>query len=264
MPAFGLNRFACAFAVAACDAGERVSDRTISCVDRLAFGLFEFGGAKDLTNTFRFVYPFVGSDAVANSFNLADPSIGRILYPDEDTIVHNSLGVTGPGTINTGMTIEGDQISHGRVIFGVYCRSAATEEVSDIQSAQGAPAVALTIISRRGIGSAVFVNGVNTTASHIIPVVANAQGLFVSMRNASGHYAYRNGVSVGSNTNVGGPGVADPPTTFTLINEGMHNLAFAFLTRQEATAGMPSFTSESVALLYTIVQSFQTKMLRQV
>jgi hypothetical protein len=190
MPAFGVNRFTQAYAVAVNDAGTRINDKPISCVDRLASDLWRWRN-QDLKLTFQFLYPFVGGSAVSNSFNLADPDTARIAW--EDTVTHNANGITGDGVSGLGDTGQalrkaGDTItlSETFVACGVYSRTASTGNWSDIGNVPSpsatTPARDVGLICRYTDGNAYFYNGPEGGTTYFSVAVANAQGLFVSLQ----------------------------------------------------------------------------------
>jgi hypothetical protein len=276
MPAFGMNRFTQAYAVAANDAGTRINDKPISCVDLLAYRLFEWGGAKNLATTFNFVYPFVGGTADSHSINLADPTTGRIIW--EDTVTHNANGITGDGVSGcgrTGATLAGPAVKDAFVSFGVYSRTANTGNYNDIGNYSGVSGVpgGLLIRCRWGDALAAFYN---SSAAGLSISVPNSQGLFACLRTtAAALWAYRNGALVISGTLANA--VVDPPIPLMIlarpdsvnpdvpIQFSSRNLAFAFLSNAPDTPGIGAInTTAKMTDLYTYVQSFQTKLGRQV
>jgi hypothetical protein len=274
MPAFGLNRFTQAYAVSANDAGTRIKDKPISCVDRLAFQLFEWGGAKSLATTFNFVYPFVGGTADSHSINLANPTTGRIIW--EDTVTHNVNGVTGDGISGvgrTGATLAGPAQKDAFVSFGIYSRTANSGTYCEIGNYSNG---GLLIYSRHTDALARFYNS-TAAAGGLMPSVPNSQGLFGCLRTtAAALYSYRNGVLLtSSTTNVNG--VVDPPVSLMILARpdnadsdvpivfSNRNLAFAWLSNAPDTPGIGAInTTVKMAELYTYVQSFQQKLGRSV
>ena len=274
MPAFGLNRFTLAYAVAVNDAGTRIGDRPLSCVDRLAFQLFEWGGGKPLDLTFRFIYPFVGGTAVSNSFNLADPSVGRIEWEGEP--VHNANGVTGnalDAVGRTGVALAGTAIADSFLSFGVYSRTASTGSYAEIGNYGYSNVAGLLIYSRYTDGHGKWYSGTGLSSA-----VTNSQGMFSCLRTTNAAlYGYRNGVLIISATTAFV--VQDPPGPLLLLarpdNDAINelppifftnrNLAFAFMTNASNTSGIGAiFTSVKQTELYNYVQSFQTKQGRNV
>lgn len=270
MSSFGLNRFAQAFAVAVNDAGDRIADKPTTCVDRLAYQLFEWGGAKDLDVSFRFVYPFVGGTAVSHSFNLVDPTIGRIEW--QDTITHTSSGITGDGVSGyggTGVTLAGPLQSDAFVSCGIYSRTANAGPYCEIGN-YVTPGI--FIYCRAADALPKFYNGATPLQPAGLP---NSQGVFSSLRtSAAAFFCYRNGVLLASNTSANV--AADPPSPFLILARpnpptgavdsfSNRNLAFAFLSNAASTPGIgPIFTSIKQEELYNYIQSFQTKLGRQV
>lgn len=262
------------FAAAVNDAGTRLNSRQDTSVDLLAWRLFEWGGGKDLDTTFRFVYPFIGGTAVAHSFNLADPSVGRVEW--EDTVTHTNLGIVGDGISGVGktnVTLAGGTQADAFVSFGAYSRTANAGVYCELGNYTTG---GFLIYSRYTDGREVIYMG----GTGMGLAVANSQGLFSGLRTtAASAYIYRNGVLITSsvaNTNI----AVDPPVPFLILAYydpiadpdlgafkafSNRNLAFAFLTNAANTPGIGAiFSTAKQAELYSYVQTFQTRLLRQV
>jgi hypothetical protein len=274
MPAFGLNRYGMAFAEAVSLAGTRLNDRQLTAVDILAGALWVWGLSKPLETSFRFVYPFVGGSAVAHSFNLANPNTGRITWAG--TITHDSTGVKGDGTTGlgvTGITIAGTTLAFTYLSVGVYSRTNNTGTFFEIGNAAQPPqvggntATAISIACNWTDNLSRVYNG-NWDAS-ITPNYADSRGLFSSLRTSSTNFTdYRNGVA-GNNSTVAAPNPPSTPGVFNVLGDATtksnRNLSFAFLTNASNFAGIGAInTTAKQGTLYTLVQKFQTQLLRQV
>jgi hypothetical protein len=272
MPAFGVNRFTQAYAVAVSDAGTRINDKPLSCVDRLVSDLWKWAGSKPINQTFRFLYPFVGGTAVSNSFNLADPAFGRIEW--EDIVTHNANGITGDGVSglgNTGVTMPSNAVADWLVWCGVYSRTASTgnwEEIGNYPSPSAStPARSIGVVCRFTDGQMYAFNGPQGGTTFAYAAVPNSQGLFSSLRNATvAVYAFRNGVLLASGGGTTVAALDDPMPQFVILRGNPsrpcspRNLAFAYLTNAPAGLGSAAKQVE----LYNYVQFFQTKLGRQV
>src|SRR4029077_21270880 len=288
MPAFGLNRVTQAYAVAVKDAGTRIADRTISCVDQLAADLYGAPGSLDdgsatsnrmgeLKNNFRFVYPFVGNTAVSNSFNLADPSTARITWNDAATIVHNAFGWTSESSNNphadTGFRDNPITLNSYYVMWGVYCRTANAVAGGDIMGNYSSSPTSTLIFSyfRNTDGRTYYWWGSNVTSppsTAISVATPNSQGLFSAFRQAPPgiYYCYRNGTNIVScSVAVGVVAPSVPSTTNWILGwTGMsRNYAFAFLSRNQGDHSLP-YSHAMQATLYGIIQRFQTRLGRAV
>lgn len=272
MSAFGLNRFAQAYAVAANDAGTRIADKPLSCVDRLASDLWLWAGSKELKETFRFLYPFVGGTAVAHSFNLADPASGRITWVD--TVTHNVNGITGDGVSglgNTGLSMPSNATADWLVWCGVYSRTSASGNWEDLGNSPAtsatSPSRVIAILCRYTDGNMYTFNGPgDILASAAVP---NGQGLFSGLRNApTGLYAFRNGALLNTASGATAPSLDDPLPKFSLLRGNPtrpcspRNLAFAYLTNASTNAAVGN-TAKQVEL-YNYVQAFQQRLARAV
>jgi hypothetical protein len=279
MPAFGLNRFTQAYAVAVNDAGTRIADKPISCVDRLARDLFEWGGAKSLKVNFRFIYPFVGGTAISNAFNLADPTTGQITWSEDANIIHGPTGWLADGTAgminqaDTGITDDPVVIANYSVMYGIYCRTAnavgGLDMVGNFSTTPNSNLIGF--YCRHTDGRAYFWSGSNVTSppsTNMAFAVTNSQGLFSALRLTGGsHYGYRNGALLGSSAVA--PGFVPTAGTagnWMLVQSPLpRNYAFAFLTNMASTPGIGvPFTTAAQATLYSLVQAFQVRLGRSV
>ena len=270
MNAFGLNRFAQAFAVAANNAGSRIPERSLEVVDLLAASLFVWGGSVSLSTTFRFLYPFIGGTAVSHSFNLADPAVGRIAWGD--TVTHNVNGITGDGVTGygwTSVTLAGISLTDTYVVCGVYSRTGGSDNYAEIGNWNATLSTGISISCRWSDTNARFYQG--QASAFLQPAVVNAQGFFSNVRVSSNtHNCYRNG-SLLLSTAISGGAPPDPPDTFVLLQRGSglnfsaRNLAFAFLTNAPDTEEIGAiFSAAKIADLYTRIQVFQTRLGRQI
>lgn len=264
MSALGLNRFAQAYAVAVNDAGTRIADKPITCVDRLVHGLFEWGGGVSPQTSFRFVYPFVGGTAVAHSFNLADPTTGRINWVG--TVTHNVNGITGDGVTGrgeTGVTLAGSTGADACVAVGVYSRSASIGLLAEIGNfpAGGGVSNQIGIMCKWTDLANYSYNGMQMGFTP-----TNSQGLFSAFRTTSaiGFYSCQNGVIKVNDIVTALAAPANPLNPFMLLTRGdlypsSRNLAFAFLSNT-----FPGVPAADQAGLYSVIQAFQTRLGRQV
>lgn len=271
--AFGYTRYGKQFAVASNDAGTRINPRTLTCVDWLAMKLGEWPGTGfwPLEWIFQFFYPFVGTSAVSNRFNLVDPAKFQIQW--SGGVTHDYNGVTGNGSTGYGDTLcplTGGTVTDSYVLYGVYSRTASSVDTVELgnESPTGVDH-RVNIWCRNSAGSATCFNGVTT--AYATGAVANSQGLLVGMRSTGVFLGlYRNGVRIGSNVTTA-PTPPDPAATFAILRAGTttgsfssRNLALAFLTFPAGYGGTTPnvWTDAKMTELYNIVQQFQTMMLR--
>ena len=198
---FGYTRYTQKYASAVFRAGGRISWAQLFLVDNFAYWLWLWNGdtvkwGLPLEETFEFVYPFVGGSAAAHSFNLVDPTKGRITWVGG--LTHDQFGTTGNGTNGFGKTGikfagalsgggAGVTVDDTHVIFGCHIFNGVATNPYDmgnwIQNMPSPPAppgtlttsyAALYSKSASG-GTAGFTNG--TGASGVGVAVVNRLGL---------------------------------------------------------------------------------------
>lgn len=268
MSAFGLNStWSRNFAYGIKSAGGgTLSAKILEAIDSLIRDLHVWSAAgAGLSGSFRFLYPFVGGNATAHSFNLLSPTTCRITW--SGTVTHDGNGITGSttGRGNTGTGLTGASgIQNTIVACGVYSRTDGGIDSYEISNTSG---YSLTsIICKWSDGKAWFYDGgvAPSTQAYIDVAVSDARGLFSVVRTTPSLLrGYQNGAQIGADqttlvnsyatTNflIGGLDATTSPST--------RNLAFAFLT-------MPSLPAMigNQAGLYTVIQNFQTRLGRQV
>jgi hypothetical protein len=269
MSAFGLNRHTRAFGAAIKNAGgARLTNKNLEIIEMLVVDLWAWMGLSQPLNTiFRFIYPFIGGSAIAHSFNLADPSVGRITW--NGTLTHNANGVTGSSDAEgaTGVTLGGTALGDNYVCIGVYSRTNSAVDTCELSSGDEYP---ITISCKESSGSGRFKSGGTATPATlaILINVTDSRGLFTNYRSGAAFlYAYRNGVVLTSNTGTCTGAAVGGISEFALFYDpddvaapahSSRNLALVFLTNP-STAVLPK-----QAELYTVVQNFQTRLGRQV
>lgn len=270
MSAFGFDYYTRNFGEAIKAAGAaRLSNRILAALEMLVgelHGLGSGAGSAPLDTVFSFIYPFVGGNATAHSFNLANPNTAKIAWGGGGTITHNANGITGDGVSygDTGFALAIGTISAAFGTVGVYSRTNVQIAGYDMSN-QGS--VSIDLACRWSDGKGYFDHCANATgpvAANVTVTVADSRGLFTLRRAGTADFnAYRNGVSLGSDT---GTTVNSYTTTNFLLlsfdggtSFSTRNLAFAFLGNSTTLN-----TTSKQAPLYTIIQNFETRLNRQV
>jgi hypothetical protein len=267
--AFGLNRFAQAYAAAVQDAGTRVNDRALSAVDRLASDLFEwahnFGGYVSWEQLLLFVYPFVGGTAVSNSFNLINPSVGRVTWASGTTHADN-FGVMGGSTAGMayGDTGIAGPATFDKVpcMFGVYVRTTNLNTVPDIYCCAGElsinpryPASLVATVNFGKDASAVICQAQGSVPTSV-GMTASIRHPQVSLNGSI--LLYKDGQGIASVSKFLGA-VAPAAGNWQVVSP-QQQVVFAFTTQQ----GAVMFDSNAVLELWRLVYYFNWRMERQI
>jgi hypothetical protein len=135
--------------------GARLANKELAVVEKLVVELWGWIEMFVPLNTvFRFLYPFVGGNAIAHSFNLADPATARITWGG--TVTHNANGITGNGSTGYGDT--GVAPGSSLVSAGVYSRTSAAVDSSELSNG-GSGSGTIAIGCRWSDDNAYFYNG---------------------------------------------------------------------------------------------------------
>lgn len=201
------------------------------------------------------IYPFVGGNATAHSYNLKDTSTYQITW--NGTVTHDSNGITGNGTTGYGNT-GWNQTTAGRNTDGhisIYSRT-NFNSTSGLMSDMGAgvsPAESLMALANSGTSYWIYNSAVRSAA------YGNTQGHYLTNRGASATAGWKNGSSISSGAN----GSGYPNVNLTIAAQNRNGSIERFTTRNYAFASMGAEISNP-ALYYTVVQNFQTALGRQV
>lgn len=212
--------------------------------------------AKSIWSAMDVIYPFVGGNATAHSFNLKNPSAYQISWFGGMT--HGSGGAIGNGSNsygNTGFNPKTNGVNFGlnSASLGLYVNAHLNANGMDIQTYDGSGGKQVSL-DRTSTPAVTF--AINSYGGSALNVSA-LFGLFCASRqSASSQSAYFNGSNVGTNNNT----VSDT-TQFPVVlgaaniggsisNSSSSQFAFAFFG-----AGM---SDTDMANLYTIISNYQT------
>lgn len=214
---------------------------------------------------FKAIYPFCGSTASQQKWNLKDP---------RDLDVAFRLNFVGGGTWDSnGYTPNGTNGYAGTFIYmstnlsatnlhtSYYSRTnVANNAQFDCGLTDNATKGWLIMRARTAAGNATLENG----SASFNGAVANSQGLYIGTSTASNaHKIYKNGSVVASSTTAQTQTLFNNPQYFgaAIITTGG---AF-YSTRQLAFASVGSGLNDTEAAnLYTAVQAYQTTLNRQI
>jgi hypothetical protein len=251
---FGYTRYTQKFASAVFRAGGTITWSQLFLVDNLAYWLWLWNGdttkwGLPLEETFEFIYPFVGGNAVAHSFNLVDPNRGRITWVGG--VTHTSGGVTGNGTNGygkTGIKLAGPSDLDTYVIFGLHNNTSgsAGDNFYDMGNMHVDFQGSFCRINTRFAtgGNAQFINGqLAAPTAQIGGAVGNHWGFYICLRNAPNSFvAWRSTgagaaiATVGTNTSTNS--MASPEGQWCVLTGGdgtetysNHTMMAAFLTK---------------------------------
>lgn len=203
------------------------------------------------------VYPLVGGNDTAHSYNLKDVTQHQITW--NGTVTHNSNGVTGNGTTGYGNTgIVPSSVLSASVHLSAYIRVSSTFDQYDMFcESTSSSAFGLKTSSTGGN----FACALNNSATTGINVSSPA---FISVTRSAANVGsiYRNGSKF---SNYGLPQVSMASVPIAIMARNNAGVISGYSVKNYAffTVG-DSLTDTQCANLYTAVQAFQTARGRQV
>lgn len=254
----GIDPLAAAFFAAETAAGQTLSPTEKNAIIGLCPTLRSIGLSK-----FKVLYPIVGTTAIAQSFNLIDPSLFQITWVG--SLTHDSTGVTGDGSTGYGDTgwIPSSLASNAEGGLFYYSRSSG----DSIGFSMGA----LTIDARMTVfgpaGGNIFADIWDRLAAGeiSIPAATGARG-FISANRATTSLlkGYRNGSPLVTNTGDESAGVLPVNSVFVCgANDG--GVPLLLSADNFAMFGIKlGLTDTDESNLFTAVQAFETTLGRQV
>lgn len=221
---------------------------------------FKFYG---LWSKMKAIYPIIGGTAFAHKFNLKDPrdldEAFRLTYLGG--LTHSSTGIVTVGTtgyMNTHF-IPANHLTVNDGCWSFYSRTNINENKYDLGTTGNSPTAFNALIMRFGNGSfygAFDNNYANSTA------VANSLGMGIVTRHSANRIkAFKNSTKIIDNSNIGY--LSNYP--FFILAENNVGVAGNLSNKECAFAHFSSGLDETeCANLYTIVQTFQTALGRNV
>jgi hypothetical protein len=217
------------------------------------------------------IYPFIGGTSTTTKYNLVDPATYTITWNGGATFA--STGVQGNGTNSYGQTGLVMTTFYGSVptittsnSMSVYSRTSSTGEYIECgTNASGQPA--FQVLCRRGTGNCIWDN-YNASNGRVNAAVTNSQGLFLTSRTSqTSMKGFRNATSFATNTTS-----ATTSNITTTLNRELYILAAnnngtaaSYSNRELAFYHWGAGLSDAeVSTFYTIVQTFQTTLSRNV
>lgn len=224
---------------------------------------------SSLWDKMQVIYPFVGGNATAHSYNLVDTGTFKISYTgNTGNISHNSNGVNKSATtgkLETGWNPSlqvGEELSRSSI--GIYSRTNSNNTQSDIGAVQttGGKTYYFQIYPRL---SGKFYAQLGADNINQNMTVDESTGWFFSSRNESSQYLQHNLTQSSTFTvNPANTGLPNYQVFITAQNNNgnesngsVRTLAFVVITNQ--------YISPAEGLtLYRIIQNFQTLLSRQI
>jgi len=202
---------------------------------------------------FHAIYPIVGGNEIAHSYNLINPSLYKTNYPtvswthSSNGMILNQYGVsTG---INSATILDKTNSS-----FGVYSRTNQTDTAMIFYFSY------VQISLRRSVDTFLSdMNDFNGSGARVTTSNTDSSGFFIAQRNPAllhGHYI--NGVYKNGNSSLGLDLAWSGSVGINTKEAVASGREISFLTIGQ------SLTDAENATLYTIVQAFQTTLGRQV
>lgn len=212
----------------------------------------------------RAAYFMLGGNAASHAVNWVSPGTYDLTW--HGGITHSATGVAWNGTTgyaDTGFAPSG-VLTQNSEHYSYYSRSTSIANGYDIGGAHNTGQFQWSGLGTYANQFSAYINNANTSTATVTVTIASGSGLWVGSRTSSTALsAYRNGSSIGANTNsniwvqstrtifLGATNVSGTPTQFS-----SREMAFASIG--------DGLTAGQVSDLYDLVQAFQTALGRQV
>ena len=232
-----------------------------------ALNTFEAGLiANSLTGKFNAIYPMVGGDAARHARNFINTSLYTLTFNGFWT--HSATGALPNGVnANASTGILGSNLTVNSNHISFYSRTnAAVAAKPSIGLFQGSLFL-LLYLKATGAGNAIYSN-TSTSLATMYPVGASAdsRGWFIGNKasNAIGGLTIsKNGTSLASNT--ASPNQTAYPNLPVLISGNSVGGAIIYDDKECAMVTIgTSLTSGEISTLYTLINTFQTSLSRNV
>ena len=237
-----------------------ITDATItSAVKTLVRGL----QADGLWSKMKAIYPMVGGNATAHSYNLKDTTKFQITFNGGWT--HSSTGAQGNGTNNYANTnLLHNSLTQNSTHVSYYSRTNAFTNTQDIGVGDDSNSFLLLEINRNQAGGiqSTIINS-NTRTGALSQGDKGSLGFYIGSRTASNSQKlYKNGISIQTNT----------ANSTSLLNKNI------FINSYNGPSGAVEFSNKECAFstigdglsdteafnLYTRIQTFQVTLGRNV
>lgn len=206
------------------------------------------------------IYPFIGGNSTAHSYNLINTSLYQITWVGSPT--HSSTGVAFNGTSqygNTNLNPNSVFATDNSVALGYYSQTNAAATSQDMGGYAVTSSVLRIVIKYSDNNTYGEVN--SAAGSTGLNLVADTRGLFTSSRTASTGYSfYQNATSLATITVTSS---ARPNVNLYIgaVNgNGTPNYGSKTVSYADITDGL---SSTDVTLRYNIIQRYETKLGRQ-
>lgn len=224
--------------------------------------------ANSLYTKFQALYPFLGGTATTHKYNAINPAdtdaAFRLSFVGGWT--HSANGALPNGTTgyaDTFFTPNTHFASANSSHLSLYSRTAVNAAHRDFACYVNADNPCMCIGSNAGPN--IVSDSYNFNTNRINASITNTQGLLINTRTSSiVHKAFRNATQAGSTVTTA---VGAMPT-ISLYLGGANQTAFgvgAYSTKEYAFASIGTGLSDAdITTLYSLIQSFQTSLSRQV
>jgi hypothetical protein len=248
-----------------------------NAINNLVVGL----KADNLWNKMDTIYPFVGGTSTSHKFNLKNPAdtneAFRLVF--NGGVTHDSNGVTFNGTTGYADTYwaANQQISTTDYLsISLYSRTdSRTGTIRTDMAAQNfnfngtTGGIWLSSYYSTGSPSIIFQNDLPNSYTYAYWLASatnsNSTGFYVGIQDATNTAVYKNGTFMGSNTNAKSASRTYSSSNVYIGADNYNGGARRYSDRNFAFAHIgTSMASGDMSNLYSIVQTYQTTLGRQV
>lgn len=218
---------------------------------------------NDLINKFHAIYPFVGGDATKHSYNLVNTAKFQLTFNGGWT--HSSTGALPNGTnayANTFYNPVTEGLAYNNNHLSYYSRTATQGAIYDMGSGNSSVGGTALFLRRAAGTNSAYDTGDIT--NRISTTVATGAGYFMgsSILSNIGYY-YQNGVQIATKNPLTSVSMKGYDIYIGGFNEQNTTTYYGIKECAFSTIGIGLSTAD-MALMYTIVQAYQTILSRNV
>jgi hypothetical protein len=255
-----------AFFTAEAGAGVTLSDTEKTAINTLVVNL----KAANIWNKMKALYPFIGSTATSQKFNLKDPrdlnAAYRLTFTGGWTYSSNGALPNGTNAYASTYVVPNTNLTNNSTHFSYYSRTTSVGTMIEMGSLFSGSTTFNMMVKYVGGGfDGFFSDQYDTNTNRIYTTNSDSKGFYIGTRTTSTvHKAYKNGTQIGTTNTGTSLGLTNFSTAITIGNRS-DLPAGVYSNRQCAFASIgDGLTDAEAANFNTAVTTFQTTLSRNV
>jgi hypothetical protein len=219
--------------------------------------------AANIWTKFKAIYPFVGSTATSQKFNLKNPAdtnaAYRLVFSGGFTFSTTGCQPNGTNAYASTFLIPATSLSASSSHVSIYNRTTGSGTINDWGTSGGSLAFATAV----SLGGSAYLDCYNSTTNRIVTANADAKGFYISSRSSSTALKlFKNAAQLGTTNVNASVGVAGLGVDVKLFS---YNPVSNLSNRECAFASIgDGLTDLESQLFYQITEKYQVALSRNV